>query len=37
MYVPYQTGPHEKKHEGSPTPFYHHLGRLSRWLRSRVG
>ncbi len=37
MYVPYQTGPHEKKHEGSPTPFYHHIGRLSRWLRSRIG
>ena len=37
MYVPYQTGPHEPKHEGSPTPFYHHIGRLSRWLRSRLG
>lgn len=35
MYVPYQTGPHEPKHAGSATPFYHHLGRLLRWLRGR--
>lgn len=34
MYVPYQTGPHEPKNEQSPTPFYHHLGRFQRWMKS---
>ena len=34
MYVPYLTGPHEPKDENSPTPFYHHLGRFSRWWKS---
>lgn len=33
MYVPYQTGPYEPKDERSPTPFYHHLGRLQRWVK----
>lgn len=33
MYVPYQTGPHEPKTDQSPTPFYHHLGRIQRWLK----
>jgi ectoine hydroxylase-related dioxygenase (phytanoyl-CoA dioxygenase family) len=36
MYVPYLTGPYEPKNERSPTPAYHHLGRLQRWLRTRV-
>ena len=36
VYVPYQTGPYEPKNDQSPTPFYHHLGRLSRWLRGRT-
>lgn len=36
MYVPYQTGPHEPKRDTSPTPFYHQLGRLLRWLRGRL-
>jgi hypothetical protein len=34
MYVPYLTGPYEPKSERSPTPAYHHLGRLQRWLRT---
>lgn len=29
MYVPYLKGPFEPKHEGSPTPFYHRLQRLT--------
>ncbi len=36
MYVPYLTGPYEPKSEHSPTPAYHHLGRVQRWLRARV-
>ena len=36
MYVPYLTGPYEPKNERSRTPAYHHLGRLQRWLRSRL-
>jgi phytanoyl-CoA hydroxylase len=35
MYVPYLTGPYEPKNEGSPTPAYHHLGRIQRWLLQR--
>jgi ectoine hydroxylase-related dioxygenase (phytanoyl-CoA dioxygenase family) len=35
MYVPYLCGPYEPKHEGSPTPLYHHLGRAQRWWRAR--
>jgi len=30
MYVPYLTDPYEPKHEGSKTPFYHHLGSAMR-------
>ena len=33
MYVPYLTGPVEPKTDNSPTPFYHQLGRFTRWLR----
>lgn len=29
MYVPYLEGPFEPKHEGSPTPLYHYLQRLT--------
>ena len=36
MYVPYLTGPREPKHDNSSTPFYHHLGRFTRWLRRLV-
>ena len=36
MYVPYLTGPYEPKGEHSRTPAYHHLGRLQRWLRTRL-
>lgn len=35
MYVPYLTGPYEPKSDSSPTPLYHHVGRLLRWLRAR--
>ena len=37
MYVPYLTGPYEPKHADSPTPAYHHLGRVQRWWRRRSG
>lgn len=30
MFVPYLTGPYEPKHEKSPTPGYHTLGRVMR-------
>ncbi len=33
MYVPYVTGPFEPKREDSPTPAYHHVGRLLRWVK----
>jgi phytanoyl-CoA hydroxylase len=33
MYVPYQTGPHERKSDASPTPFYHRVGGWLRRLR----
>jgi len=33
MYVPYLTGPYEPKSEASPTPPYHHIGRITRALR----
>jgi hypothetical protein len=29
LYVPYLKGPYEPKDEGSPTPFYHRLQRLT--------
>jgi len=35
MYVPYLTGPREPKSENSPTPFYHQIGRFTRWLKAR--
>lgn len=34
VYVPFQTGPHEPKHERSFTPFYHQIGKVFRWFRS---
>ena len=37
MYVPYLTQPYEPKREDSPTPFYHHLGRFLRYLKSFRG
>jgi len=37
MYVPYLTGPYEPKSDRSPTPAYHHLGRLLRWLKGSMG
>ena len=37
MYVPYLTGPYEPKSDRSPTPAYHHLGRLLRWLKGSIG
>ena len=37
IYVPYQTGPYEPKTEDSPTPGYHHIGRVLRWLKRRLG
>jgi hypothetical protein len=36
MYVPYLTGPYEPKTESARTPPYHHLGRISRGVRSRM-
>ena len=36
MYVPYQTGPYEPKSDASSTPFYPHIGRALRWLRTRL-
>ena len=35
MYVPYLTDEYAPKSEESSTPFYHRLGQLSRWLKSR--
>ncbi len=36
MYVPYQTGPYEPKSDEAKTPFYHHIGRFLRALRTRT-
>ena len=37
IYVPYLTGPYEPKDDQSTTPPYHHVGRLIRWFRGRIG
>lgn len=37
IYVPYQTGPHEPKSDASSTPAYHHIGRVTRYLRRVFG
>jgi phytanoyl-CoA hydroxylase len=37
MYVPYLTGPPAPKDDTSPTPLYHHAGRLLRWARRATG
>ena len=34
MYVPYLTGPYAPKDENSSTPFYHHIGRALRAMRT---
>jgi phytanoyl-CoA hydroxylase len=36
MYVPYLTDEYSPKHEDSPTPLYHHLGRALRWAKRRA-
>jgi hypothetical protein len=33
MYVPYLTDAYSPKHEQSPTPFYHHIGRALRAIK----
>jgi ectoine hydroxylase-related dioxygenase (phytanoyl-CoA dioxygenase family) len=33
IYVPYLRGEYAPKTESSPTPLYHHIGRLLRWFR----
>lgn len=36
MYVPYLTHAYEPKGEGSKTPLYHHLGRISRAAKAKL-
>jgi hypothetical protein len=36
MYVPYLTDAYSPKGDTSRTPVYHHIGRLFRWMKSRL-